>query len=193
MATMVEGEKVFLYGRNGLSRTWDEGQRRRAVTEIGRARADGVTRDGSGNSGSALTDTPEFVSLDRPAPSVDESTLPGRSLRPITVEIIREELERKRAFPGELVEMYFPSVVARGCVDDRDILDMSRTQADAVTDSLAKGFRSFSKDSKRLQANGEGLTIDNGILCVNHYEINARQYAVALRDLCDKFQLRVDF
>ena len=117
---------------------------------------------------------------------------PGRSLRPITVEIIREELERKRAFPGELVDLYFPTVAERGSVEDNDIGEMTRAQADALSYSLAKGYRSFSKDSQRLQSNGEGLSLDGGILFVNHYEINARQYAIALRDLVDKFDLTLD-
>jgi len=132
-------------------------------------------------------DEPRSPTEESPASEDASAGPPGRLLRPITVEIIREELERKRTYTGELVDQYFPAVAARGSVEDSDIWDMTMVQADAVMYSLTRGFRSFSRDSSRLRSQGDGLPLDNGLLRVNHYEINARQYAIALRDLCDRF------
>lgn len=117
---------------------------------------------------------------------------PGRKLRPSTVEAIREDLERQRAFSAQFLERYFPRIANRGSVEYEDIDEMTLDQADAMSYSLAKSIRSFKKDAGRARARGVALLKDesNGD-DADQYEIKGRQYAAALRDLCAVFGLDV--
>jgi hypothetical protein len=115
---------------------------------------------------------------------------PGKKLRPSSVEAIREDLERQRAFSVQFIERYFPKIATRGSVEYSDIDDMTIDQADAMSYSLAKSIRSFKKDAGRARARGVGFLKDEGNGDdSDQYEIKGRQYAAALRDLCAVFGL----
>jgi hypothetical protein len=98
---------------------------------------------------------------------------PTRRLRPSTVEAIKED----------------PKMAPRG-FEYSDIDEMTVDQADAMSYSLAKSIRSFKKDAGRARARGVGFLKDetNGD-DAEQYEIKARLYTAALKDLCGAFGL----
>lgn len=112
----------------------------------------------------------------------------GRDLRPSTAEALKEDLERQRQFSAQFIERYFPKIADRGSVDYSEIDEMTYAQADAMVYSLAKSIRSFKKDAGRARARGVGFLKDetNGD-DADQYEIKAKQYSAALRDLCTVF------
>jgi hypothetical protein len=113
-----------------------------------------------------------------------------RPLRPSSTEAIKEDLERQRAFSPQFVDRHFPEILARGSIEYRDIDEMTLDQADAMSFSLAKSIRSFMKDAGRARARGVGFLKDqtNGD-DAEQYDIKAKQYSAALKDLCDAYGL----
>jgi hypothetical protein len=114
----------------------------------------------------------------------------GERLRASTVEALKEDLERQKAFGAQFLERYFPEITARGSVDYSDIDHLTPHQADAMAYSLARSIRQFKKDAGRQRARGVTLLKEeNGEDEGEQYEIKARQYAAAVRDLCTVFGL----
>lgn len=124
----------------------------------------------------------------KPPTNETDNRAPGEKLRASTVEALKEDLERQKAFGAQFLERYFPEIVSRGSIDYSDIDRMTPRQADAMVYSLARSIRQFKKDAGRQRARGVALLKEeNGEDEGEQYEIKARQYAAAVRDLCAVF------
>jgi len=115
--------------------------------------------------------------------------LVGSRLQPATVEVLRVDLERLRAYSPGFVERYFPSIVIRGRVDSSDIVAMSRAQADAIAFSLARSIRAFSLSAEQESANSRDVPSKGAVLAGGacHFLAKSQRYAAALRDLASVF------
>ena len=119
-----------------------------------------------------------------------EVKLPGQRLKPSTSEVAKEDLGRQLAFQAPFVPRHFPEVAQRGRVEYRDIDYMTKEQADAMVYSLAKSVRSFKKGGHQRAVPGLGLLEpEEAEDKTDRYEIKAKQYVAALRDLCQVFGL----
>jgi hypothetical protein len=113
-----------------------------------------------------------------------------RPCRPSTIEALKEDLERQRAFSPQFIERHFRDAAARGSIEYKDIDELTLDQADAMSYSLAKSIRSFKKDAGRARARGVGFLKDQSNDSEGEqFEIKAKQYAAALKDLCDAYGL----
>ena len=134
---------------------------------------------------------PEYARRGSPTSHDDRETegSPGLRLLPSTIEIIRSELKRQMTFQGEFIDQFFPTVRARGSVEYLDVENMSLGQAEAMSFSLARSVRHFERDARKRRGVSERAAPISEEGLADYYEIKARQYAGALRDLCRAYGL----
>lgn len=118
-----------------------------------------------------------------------DAELPLRSARASTIEVIRDHLEFKRAKEFAFIERYFPSVADRGSLEYADIEGMDERQADVLAYDMGKAVRYFRSRNQVQRAGIAQFSKEDAESEPSPFSIKARQYTVALRELCNVYGL----